>query len=65
MKVEDNSFKNYLSLFISYSITSVVNLLQKSIFIFHITTFIPVFQTLLLFGTGIFKPVSFYCKSKF
>jgi len=65
MKVEDHSFKNYLSLSISYSITSVVNLLQKSISIFHIPTFIPVFQTLLLFGTGIFKPVSFYCKSKF
>ena len=65
IKVEDHSFKNYVSLFISYSITSVVNLLQQSIFISHITTFITIFQTLLLFGTRIFKPVSFYCKSKF
>ena len=65
MMVEDHSFKNHLSLFISYSITIVVNLLQQSIFIFHITTYIPVFQTLLLFGTGIFKHVSFYCKSEF
>ena len=65
IKVEDHSFKNYVSLFISYSITIVINLFQQSIFIFHITTFITIFQTLLLFGTRIFKPVSFYCKSKF
>ena len=65
MKVEDHSFKNYVSFFISYSITIVVNLFQQSIFIFHITTFITIFQTLLLFGTRIFKPVSFYGKSKF
>ena len=64
MMVEDNLVENYMSLFISYIRSSVVYLLQHSI-LSHFTTFINAFQTLLLFGTGIFKPVSFYCKSKF
>jgi len=64
MMVEDNLVENYLSLFISYSRSSVVYLLQQSI-LSHFTTFINAFQTLLLFGTGIFKHVSFYCKSEF
>ena len=65
MMVEDHSFKNHLSLFISYSITRVVNRLHQSIFIFHITTIINAFQTQLHFETGISKPLFFYCKSEF
>jgi len=60
MRVEDHSFKNYISLFISYNITNVVNLLQHYILTSHITTFTSFFQTRIHVGTRIFKPVSFY-----